>query len=52
VGRPHPMVSAPPKSQAVAQSRAPSQGASAQPAGKSGSRRGRGPTNQKGAKQA
>ena len=52
VGRPHPMVSAPPKSQAVAQSRVPSQGTPAQPAGKSGSRRGRGRSNQKGAKQA
>ena len=52
VGPPHPMVSAPPKSQAVAQARITSQGAPAQPAGKSANRRGRGRRDQKGAKQA
>lgn len=52
VGRPHPMVSAPPKSQAVAQARLSSQGTPAQPAGKSANRRGRGPRDRRGAKQA
>ncbi len=50
VGRPHPMVSAPPKSQVVAQSRAGA--ASAPPGGTPANRRGRGARNQKGAKQA
>ncbi|HEV2281198.1 MAG TPA: YidC/Oxa1 family membrane protein insertase [bacterium] len=62
VGRPHPMVSAPPKSQAIAQSRAAAALADSPPAavkpqpaqagGKSANRRGRRPRNQKGAKQA
>ena len=67
VGRPSPMVSAPPKSQALAQSRAgalpadsqaaavkskPAQPAGGQAGGKSANRRGRRPGDQKGAKQA
>lgn len=50
VGRPHPMVSAPPKSQAVAQARAAAPAAPT-PAGKPGGRRDRAPGRGKGAKQ-
>jgi YidC/Oxa1 family membrane protein insertase len=58
VGRPHPMVAAPPKSQAVAQARSgatpaqPAGKAPAQQAGKANKRRDRLPRGQKGAKQA
>lgn len=57
VGRPHPMVAAPPKSQAVGQARAGStdgqrQGPPSQPPAKAGNRRGGVPRSQKGAKQA
>jgi membrane protein insertase Oxa1/YidC/SpoIIIJ len=50
VGRPHPMVTAPPKSQTIAQAR--SGGPAVQPAGKGANRRGRAAREQKGAKQA
>lgn len=50
VGRPHPMVTAPPKSQTIAQAR--SGGPAVQPAGKGANRRGRAARDRKGAKQA